>query len=275
MIVSRSADGLVVVLQVDHQEQCRAAADAWGNETFRRIAPWEPVAVAAAVHDEGWRAWERAPEVGADGAPVDFPALDRSRHVALYRDGIDRAFARGPRVGLLVSMHGEGLYRARLGLDGEPPDPSALAEPARAFVDDERLRQAAARRAIGGTDLDGWAWDAYRLLQAWDALSLYLTWRGLAGGRPGRLTSVPAGPGHPGVDLALRPVDPLTAECDPFPFAGDEARLPVVARAIPDRRYATHEDLRDALRGARPDVRPYRVIRRRPGSRPPAAAAPR
>jgi hypothetical protein len=269
VIVSRVAAGLMVVLQIDHQEQCRAAADAWGNETFRRVEPWAPVVVAAAVHDEGWRAWESAPEVDPEGAPVDFLALDRARHVALSRHGIDLAFARSPRVGLLVSMHCGGLYRARLGLDGDPPDPATLAEPARGFVAGEMVRQDAARRAIGAADTDRWAWDAYRLLQAWDALSLYLTWRGLPGGRSGRLPRVPEGPGRPGVDLALTPVDALTAACEPFPFAGDEAVLPVRARVIPDRPYVDDADLGAALADAPVEERRYRVIRP-PGSRPPA-----
>lgn len=262
MIVSRAAAGLVVVLQVDHQEQCRAAARAWGNATFRRIDPWSPAVEAAAVHDEGWRAWEEHPEVDAHGAPVDFLALERARHVALSRRGIDLAFERSPRVGLLVSMHVEGLYRARLGLDGEPPDPATLPEPARGLVTSEVRRQEAARRAIGGDGTRSWAWDAYRLLQAWDALSLYLTWRGLPGARPGRLPCVPEGPGLAGVDLALAPVDALTASCDPFPFAGDEAVLPVRTRTIPDRIYGDHADLRASLTAAPVEERRYRVIRR-------------
>ena len=117
MIVSRRPEGLLLVRQVDHQEQCGAMAAAWGNADFARPEPYAPLVMAAAVHDEGWRAWEAAPQVGEGGAPVDFPQIDRPTHVALYREGIEGAIARDPRAGLVVSMHGRGLYEGRLGLD--------------------------------------------------------------------------------------------------------------------------------------------------------------
>src|SRR5687768_416692 len=100
----------MLVRQVDHQEQCGAIAAAWGNAAFARPEPYGPLAAAAAVHDEGWRAWEEAPLVGEDGAPVDFPQIDRPTHVALYREAIAAAVARDPRTGLIVSLHGQGLY---------------------------------------------------------------------------------------------------------------------------------------------------------------------
>ena len=53
MIVSRRPQGLVLVRQVDHQDQCALMAAAWGNERFGRIAPFGPVADAAACHDAG------------------------------------------------------------------------------------------------------------------------------------------------------------------------------------------------------------------------------
>lgn len=262
MIVSREASGLCVVLQVDHQVQCRVAAESWGNADFACPEPWGPVVRAAAVHDEGWRRWEAFPEVGRDGRPVDFPDLDRARHVDLFRAGITAAFAENDRVGLLVSMHGEGLYRARLGLDGVPPEVDGLPEPARGFVREQRAAQESARLRIGGgEERDRWEWAAYRLLQTWDALSLYLTWRGLAGGREWRLPTVPRSADDAGgVVVTLSPVDARTAACRPFPFRGDEAVLPVAARVIPDRRYASDGDLRTALAAAAWERREYRIV---------------
>lgn len=252
MIVSRRPEGLVLVRQVDHQEQCGLMADAWGNDEFARLDPWGPVALAARLHDEGWRSWEEAAEVGPDGAPVDFPDLDRATHVALYRESIAGALARDRRAGLLVSMHGQGLYEGRHGLDPGEPTPRAERPPAvRAFLEEQDRVQARLRAELADPALDAWASAAYRLLQAWDVLSLYLTWRGLAAGRETTLPQVPRRSGDPGVGLRLRPAGPLACSCDPWPFAAGEVALPVAARVIPARRFASDDDLREELAAAR------------------------
>lgn len=251
MIVSRRPEGLVLVRQVDHQDQCALLAAAWGNDDFARFAPFDPVAEAAACHDEGWRAWEEAPQV-RDGAPVDFTEIDRPAHVALYRAGIAAASRRDPRTGLLVSMHGAGLYEGRGGLDPGPPTPRADREAVvRAFLEEQDAVQAALRAAIGaGSALDAWAWAGYRLLQTWDALSIHLTWRGLLAGRPLTLPQVPREVGDPGLDLHVRPDGPMACIVSPWPFSRPAVDLPVRARVLDDRPYAGDLDLRESLDAA-------------------------
>lgn len=261
MIVSREPGGLCVVLQVDHQTQCAAAAGQWGNDAFARLEHWGALVTAVAIHDAGWASWEAAPRIDAEGSPVDFPDVDRAEHSDLARAGVAGAFALGPRVGLLVSMHCDGLYRGRLGLDGPPRPIDELPAPVQAFIADQAGEQRAAKAEIGeGPEVDAWAWAAYRLIQAWDALSLFLCWRGLPDKRDRRLPAVPRSVGDEGVDLHLTPLDERTGLCRPFPFAGNEAHLPVAARVIPDRTYRSHEDLQAALRDAHVEVRDYRVV---------------
>src|SRR5262245_43551128 len=180
-------------------------ADAWGNESFGRPEPFGPIALAARAHDEGWRDWEREPEVGPDGVPVNFSAIDRPTHVALYREGIAAAAERDPRAGLLVSLHGQGLYEGRRGLDPGPATPRAEREPeVRAFLAEQDDLQEGLRARIGdGPELEGWAWAGYRLLQTWDVMSLFLTWETLWGRGRITLPQVPRGEGDPGVDLTL------------------------------------------------------------------------
>jgi len=240
-----------MVRQVDHQDQCALMAEAWGNEDFARPDPFDPIWLSGACHDEGWRSWEEAPEVTPAGRPVDFPEIDSVVHTALYREGIGRAGLRDPRAGLLVSMHGQGLYERRLGLDGAAKPRAEHPPHVRAFIEDQEAFQARQRAAMGGgEELDRWAWAAYRLLQAWDKLSLYLLWRGLPDEQPGTLQEVPRGVGDPGVEMRLTPDGPQAATCDPYPFAADEVALPVAARVIPDRPYASSDELREALREA-------------------------
>jgi hypothetical protein len=253
MIVSRREDGLLLVRQVDHQEQCAAMAAAWGSDGFARPEPYAPIAEAARVHDEGWRSWETAPTVTEGGRPTDFVEIDRPTHVRLYAEGIREACAIGDRVGLLVSMHGQGLYDGRRGLDPGPPPPRAGRPPeVRAFLRDQDALQETLRARIGGEGLDAWAWAGYRLLQTWDLLSLYLTWRALAEGRGMTLPQVPRRAGDPGVDLEVRPDGPRGCTCAPWPFRGAAAELPVSGRLVEDRAYADGTDLRRAIESAPP-----------------------
>ncbi|MCU0307888.1 MAG: DUF3891 family protein [Thermoleophilia bacterium] len=259
MIIARLPEGLRVVMQVDHQLQCVRMADAWGGEGFARPEPYGPLAAAARWHDEGWRAWEARPQVDAEGRPVDFTEIDPEPHTALYRRGIARSAAEGRLAGLLVSRHGQGLYEKRLGLDGDPRPRGERPPVVRAFLaDQDALQRGLAPAAPAG----GWVWAAYRLLQTWDVLSLYLTWRGLAGGGEWRLPRVPRAPDdEAGVTLTVRPLGPDTAAVEPWPFAADRVALPVPARVIPDRRYAGPAGLAAALARAPARVVPFAVAR--------------
>lgn len=251
MIVSRRPDGLTLVRQVDHQEQCALMAAAWGNADFARPEPFGPIVDAAAWHDEGWREWEEAPQV-RDGAPVDFPEIDRATHVGLYSRGIGDASVRGLRAGLLVSMHGQGLYEGRRGLDPGTPTPRAdRPTVVQAFLRaQDAVQEELARRIGPGPELDAWAWAGYRLLQTWDFLSLHLTWRGLLAGRATTLPQVPRETGDPGVDLEVRPDGPMACTVHPWPFSEEALELPVRARVVEERPYRDDLDLGESLRAA-------------------------
>lgn len=248
MIVTPVSEGDVLVRQVDHQDQCALMAGAWGNASFARIGAHRSLEVAAACHDEGWRAWEETPRVNGAGRPVDFPDVDRAEHVALYTAAIDAAAGRDVRAGLLVSMHGTGLYRARLGLDSPVRAGAPKPDVVEHFLAQEDARQARLRARIGGGPvLERWAWAAYRLLQAWDLLSLALLWGRLAG-REITLRRVPRHEDDgAGVDLVVRPTGRWQATVSPWPFAVAELELPVRARVIPSVSYADDAALGAAL----------------------------
>lgn len=258
MIVTRVDGGLRLVTQVAHQDQCGILAAAWGNSAFARPDPWEPVVDACAWHDEGWRAWECAPGVLPEGDPQGFTAMDIAEHVAIHRASAAAAGAHGDRVEMLVGMHVAGLVMRRLGLDGEAATLGDRPGPARDLVVERARAARALRSRMGeGAGLAGWAWSAYRILQAIDLLSLYLTWRGLAAGEQWTLRRVPRCAGDErGVDIAVRPGAPgpegdsLTCVLDPWPFGMDDVAAPVEARVIEDRPYRDADDLAGALDAA-------------------------
>lgn len=250
MIVGRDAETYTIVRQVDHQAQCALMARAWGNADFARLADWDAVEAAAACHDEGWRAWDDAPCIDDAGAPVDFPDLDRAVHMAMFRAGIAAAVAADQRTGLVVCMHGRGLYEKRLGLDGPAPARAERNPAERAFIDDhERLQHVLEARL--GPDAQRWAWAAFRLLQAWDVISLYLTWHGLRAAAEWVLPQVPVAPDDQrGRSLRVSPAGESGCTLHPWPFAQEHVDLPVAYRVIPRRAYADDGDLRSTLAAA-------------------------
>jgi len=263
MITARVPGGIRVVMQTDHQSQCGIIAGAWGNATFTRPEPWEPVACAAQWHDEGWRQWERSPGVAPDGTPRGFVAMDVDDHVAIHRRSIAAAHQRDVVTGMLVGMHCAGLLQRRRGLDGEMPDIDGLPGPARALVDDERDAREQVVGAMGDrAAATHWTWASYRVLQALDLLSLYLTWTGLAHGEEWTLRRVPrAIDDADGVPVTVRRVDDATCALSPWPLATDDVAAPVLARVIPDRAYADSADLQAAIRAADPAPVPFRIVR--------------
>jgi len=209
MIVRDLGDAWQVVLQTDHADLSAAFARAWRE-------PLPPSLVTAAErHDDGWAVWEQAPRVGADGAPVNFLDVDIRSHLAFYRAGIAAITEQDPDAGLLVSMHGAGIYRQRYGLDpalglarrGE------LQDEVEAFVAEEESK-------FGGSPGDRQA--DYELLQLFDRLALYFCMRDVVGGEAAELQS-----------YRLEPVGPWRVRMDPYPFAESLSHFSLLRRILP------------------------------------------
>src|SRR3954471_21168132 len=98
-------------MQTDHADLSAAFARAWAS-------PLSPaLLVATERHDDGWAVWEQSPRVDEAGKPVNFLEVDVRAHLAFYRAGIAAISEEDEDAGLLVSMHGAGIYRQRYGLD--------------------------------------------------------------------------------------------------------------------------------------------------------------
>jgi Protein of unknown function (DUF3891) len=206
MIVRDLDDAWQVVLQTDHADLSAGFARAW-----RAPLPASLV-IAAERHDDGWAVWEQAPRVDADGKPVNFLEVDVRSHLAFYRAGIAAITEQDEDAGLLVSMHGAGIYRQRYGLD--PGMGLARAAEAQDEVDAFVAEQEA---KFGGEPGDRRG--DYELLQLFDRLSLYFCMRGceafeLQG-------------------YELEPVAPWHIRLAPFPFAGSPTRFSLVRRVLP------------------------------------------
>lgn len=266
MILTRYDGRLLVVLQPDHGVQTGLIADAWGNSEVP--APREhrrAGRLAATHHDDGWAVWERRPDIDPDtGAPVQFHQLKPPAHLTAYRAGIERAAQTDPWAGLLVSMHGVGLYNDRYGsfrlVEQHFTDHErALVE--EFFTDMAALQRQLYEQAVGHApsrpphELPE-VREEYLLLQIWDRLSLQYAFRHAA---DGELAPVP---GADGATLTCLSRGRFQLALDPYPFAQDRVELPVTASVVEDRVYADPEDFLAALAAAGQTVVECVAVRR-------------
>jgi hypothetical protein len=211
MIVRDAGDAWQVVLQTDHADLSGAFARAWNEQGPGHDA----LVIAAERHDDGWAVWERSPRIDESGKPVNFLDVDVRSHLAFYRAGIAAITEQDPAAGLLVSMHGAGIYRQRYGLD-----PGLGLTRAPEVRDDVEAFVAEQEAKFGGDP--GARRDEYALLQLYDRLSLYFCMRDVEGGEPAELQG-----------YRLEPLAPWRVRLSPFPFGKSPGDFSLVRRLIP------------------------------------------
>jgi hypothetical protein len=223
-----------VVLQTDHAELSEEVARDWADRGPRH----DSVVLAARRHDDGWATWERSPMVDGDGKPVTFLDVHVPAHLAFYRAGIAAITDEDAYAGLLVSMHGAGIYRQRYGSDPSlavtrAPEVQELV----VAVVAEQEAGYAGRMAEAGVDDDERLADYHRL-QWFDRFSLAFCLRGWdEAGEPFEV-----GP------FRFEPVGPWRARVAPWPFREREIECSLVRRLVPKRTWR-QQAFRDAFFG--------------------------
>jgi hypothetical protein len=212
-----------VVLQTDHADLSGAFAEAWTERGPRH----DSLTVAAERHDDGWAVWERRPARDAGtGKPIGFLDVDVRSHLAFYRACIAAVSEQDPYAGLLVSMHGAGIYRHRYGRDPSLGLTRAaeVQELVDAFVDEQEagFEERVARVGIEEQE----RWRDYELLQVYDRLSLYFCMRDVEAGEPAGVE------GFEVQGYKLEPLGPWRVRMQPFPFAEGPARFVLLRRIV-------------------------------------------
>ena len=222
MIVRDLGDAWQVVLQVDHAELSGEIAASWADSGEHH----DSVVLAARRHDDGWAVWERSPLVDVAGAPVNFLDVQVPAHLAFYRAGIAAIADEDPYAGLLVSMHGAGIYRQRYGEDPglKLSHAAEVVELVDAFVAEQEGRHGDWAAAAGVDDELRWA--DYRRLQAYDRLSLVFCMRDLVTSEPFELGS-----------LRIEPRGPWSIGVEPFPLT-HARRFSLRRRVVPKQQWS-------------------------------------
>jgi hypothetical protein len=234
VIVRDTGAAWQVVLQTDHAELSEEVARAWADVGPRH----DSVVLAARRHDDGWATWERSPMVDDAGTPVTFLDVHVPAHLAFYRAGIAAITDEDPYAGLLVSMHGAGIYRQRYGADPSlaltrAPEVQVLVD---AFVDEQEGAYPE-RMSEVGVDDDLRLADYHRL-QWFDRFSLVFCLRDWdQAGAPFELGS-----------FRFEPLHAWRARVVPWPFEAPEVECSLARRFVPKRPWRQAE-FREAFYG--------------------------
>lgn len=168
----------IVTRQIDHAEVAGQLAGHWGNEAFGLPIHRESVVLACGRHDEAWRDLDAHPRLNpVTSQPHSFLSMPLDVLLPAYIDGADRVGRIDPYAGFLVSMHYQGFFNGRFGLDPMLPlrTPSVAEQPriadfsARMEQLRGRLRtMAAERHAVFAHATSDVVAHAYLLLQVVD-----------------------------------------------------------------------------------------------------------
>ena len=239
MIVCDLGDRWQVVLQTDHADLSGAIARRWDGTTERSGS----LIIAAERHDDGWAVWEQAPMCDPQTSkPVNFLEVGVLAHLAFYRAGIAAIGEQDVYAGLLVSMHGAGIYRGRYG--SQPDLRLKFAEEAPEHVDAFVAEQEggfAAGDAVAGVTAEERKRD-YELLQVYDRMSLLFC-----------TNDTLAPPATEFSGYRFEPDGGATVRMSPFPFEGAEARFMLVRRLLPKRRWRDSEEFRREFFATEPE----------------------
>jgi hypothetical protein len=249
MIVHDAGDAWQLVLQVHHGDLAGKFAAAWGNDEFATPVRQRSLVIAATRHDDGWAVWERWPQLAPeDSRPVPFFEVAAPSHLDFYRAAITDISSQDPYAGLLVAMHGAGIYRNRYGMH-----PSLKVISAEEYRDETdafvaELEETYPRRIAELNLPEGERWTDYKLLQVFDHISLYFSGLfDLKSGDVHAVSRVPLDYEGAEADVEVVPVAPFEpfsprhVTMSPFPFVEAPARFTLERRVLRKGSWSSEE----------------------------------
>lgn len=250
MILQHRSDTIACITQAEHARVAGELARAWGQE--HRVGDWDSMVAATTRHDDGWIDWDAAPSLKPDGSPHDFISCPIDQRIDIYERGLRLVDDEPLAVQELVVLHLVGLFLGRWEpgatryLDILPPEANASAQ---AFL---RRRDSQILEDGGPT---GERLERYRLLQAFDRLSLALTMQ-----PPDEITGMDIHHVPSVGSLTLKPVSPGVIAMDPF-MLGEETTVTVAADVLSGAPFRSQEGLQAALAGAEEETSVFTLVR--------------
>lgn len=261
MIIREPVDGAALVIgQTDHSRFVGQLAAHWGNDRIARPTPWESVVRAAIYHDYGWLTYETNPLVNDEtGRPYRFLELPlQDRQLDSYQWCVDWMAATDVYSALVISRHRTGLWKGRYGLIEHPRgrydlhrlDARILALIERNEAWQEKTLAALDERARRNFQTN------YCMLQVWDLLGLYFCCQ-----EPYEdyIEPVPTGFDGAGVRMTMKPRGERKVAFDPYPFDEPGLRVQLSCKRLPNRRYSSAAEFREAYFKAPNELLEYQL----------------
>jgi hypothetical protein len=249
MLVRDRGETWQLVRQPDHADLSGQLAAAWGGDGFARPRAAGPLGLAATRHDDGWAVFDRRPAWDPDnGRPRNFLDVAIPVHLAFYRACITAVTDEDPYAGLLVSMHGAGIYNGRYGTQPSLSLTGVKGHEAEveAFVAEQESTHPERAAALGISEEERWT--NYKLLQIFDRLSLSFCLREWesSDAQPDAISPAPLDVGGAEVELRLEPLGPWRVRMEPYPFAESPARFTLVRKLLLKAPFEANDDFRRA-----------------------------
>ena len=269
MIRRRHANDFLLIAQHDHALLAGQMAETFGNDRFASPIPLKQALQGVKLHDCGWPLHDDEPTLNGDGVPLDVFETPRPVGFTVWTASVERAMAKDPYAGLLVSLHVLSLSvlateasRPGAGFDlANPQDRFAIIKfQQRELERQEELRQRlglrsekAAHKAVAREhrqESEDQLQFNFALLQVMDQISLAVC----CTEPPMHQTrDMPTVPGGEKVKLALQR-DGNDVIVDPWPFSAPRIELMVPATHVTGQRFATETEFRQVFKQAPAEV---------------------
>ena len=275
----RRSDGadFLLISQHDHALLSGELAEHFGNEYFSTPDPRQSALLGVRLHDCGWPLHDDQPTLNSTGAPLDVFETTREIALKVWTASVERAAAKDPYAGLLVSLHVLSLSvfaTTQTNFEHEKfdmesgPDRFAVAK----FQQKELERQQTLRQQLGlrsdktthahapPREVTQKSEDKlnfnFRMLQAMDLISLAACCtKPPTGETQDVMPQVGAAP----LRLALRR-DGNDVYVDPWPFDEAEIELMIPVCRVSAKKYTDEKELHEAYAGGGAEVLTSRVI---------------
>jgi hypothetical protein len=210
----------------------------WGNDVFATPDPWFILNYMARNHDLGWQEFDRDPGIDPEtGWPYNVVTIPPDAAASIHRQNVARNYLFHPYAGILSAMHIMGFFTSRLGMcefvtindyvERYPDYVRPLVAECEANLERWKAEVASNPDTAEWVEEDRLRTN-YRLLQAYDMLSLYFC---LGFDERIELTNVPVANGD-SATVTIEPLGDGRHMLDPYPLAVSPLRILLDAKRV-------------------------------------------